>query len=150
MYRIERLDETWLDEILALEQVCFSENDRWKKSDWIELLADERAVYFALLDGQQPIGNIFLYDWINEEDYVKIMTLGVHPDYRRQGLAKRLLLHAKERLQKRGINRFCGETRASNTTMQKTFAACGYRLNRIEEGYYHDPEEAAYKYVLEV
>lgn len=48
------------------------------------------------------------------------------------------------------MRRFCGETRASNKAMQKTFESCGYVLSTIEEGYYDNPTESAYKYILEI
>ena len=42
-----------------------------------------------------------------------------------------------------------GETRASNLPMQRLFEKMGYRLDRIEENYYQNPDESAYKYVLQ-
>ena len=48
-----------------------------------------------------------------------------------------------------GIGRFRGETRASNLPMQRLFEKMGYRLDRVEENYYHNPEESAYKYLLQ-
>ena len=49
-------------------------------------------------------------------------------------------------LQAAGLPRICGETRLSNEAMRRTFAACGYRLTRIEEAYYDHPPESACKY----
>ena len=92
--------------------------------------------------------DLFIYNWQGEQDYIKIMNLGVHPDYRGQGLAHRLLTHAAREMTALGMKRFCGETRASNQAMRKVFEACGYRLERTEAGYYADPEESACKYVL--
>lgn len=48
-----------------------------------------------------------------------------------------------------GHGRFRGETRASNLPMQRLFEKMGYRLDRVEENYYHNPEESAYKYLLQ-
>ena len=49
-----------------------------------------------------------------------------------------------------GMKRFCGETRASNRAMQRTFERCGYRLNRMEENYYENPPESSCKYTLQM
>lgn len=38
----------------------------------------------------------------------------------------------------------------SNKAMKKVFEDCGYKLNKIEEGYFDNPSESAYKYVLQV
>ena len=150
MYTIKKLDIESLDAILALEKLCFPVPDRWKEEDWRELLADQRAIYWALLDGEKLIGDVFLYNWQGEKDYVKIMNLSVHPDYRGRGLAHRLLDYAREELSRRGMGKYCGETRASNAAMQRVFADCGYRLSRIEDVGFENPREDAYKYLLEL
>ena len=136
-------------EIIGFNKLCFPK-DFWKEEDWRELLEDPRAVYYALLDGDELVGNVFIYNWQGEYDYVKIMNLSVHPDRRGDGLAHRLLDHVTNEMTKLGMKRFCGETRSSNRAMQKVFEDCGYVLNRIEEGYFEDPLESAYKYVLEI
>ena len=91
MYTIKRLGIESLDAILALEESCFPAPDRWKLADWKELLEDERAVYYAMTDGEKLIGDVFIYNWKGEYDYVKIMNVSVHPDYRNQGVASQLL-----------------------------------------------------------
>jgi ribosomal protein S18 acetylase RimI-like enzyme len=53
-------------------------------------------------------------------------------------------------MKKDGMYRFCGETRSTNTAMQKTFEKCGYKLDRIEENYFTNPVESAWKYVLQL
>ena len=135
-------------EIIAFNKLCFP-TDQWKEEDWHELLSDPRAVYYALMDGGRLVGDAFIYNWQGEHDYVKLMNLSVHPEYRGRGLARRLLDHVTEEMTKLGMKRFCGETRSTNLAMQMVFEDCGYRLNRIEEGYFTDPPGSAYKYVLE-
>ena len=146
---VQRLGAERVAELIAFNRLCFP-TDFWKEEDWRELLSDQRAIYWALLDGEKLIGDVFLYNWQGEKDYVKIMNLSVHPDYRGRGLAHRLLDYAREELSRRGMGKYCGETRASNAAMQRVFADCGYRLNRIEEDYFENPPESAYKYVLEL
>lgn len=136
-------------EIIEFNKLCFP-SDFWKEDDWHELLSDPRAIYYALLDDEKLIGNVFIYNWQGEYDYVKIMNLSVHPDHRGKGYAHRLLDHVTAEMTKLGMKRFCGETRATNFAMQKVFEECGYRMNRIEEGYFTEPLESAYKYVLEI
>ncbi|MBR6027467.1 MAG: GNAT family N-acetyltransferase [Clostridia bacterium] len=78
------------------------------------------------------------------------MDLSVHPDHRGRGYAHRLLNHVTSEMARLGMKRFCGETRAANAVMRKVFEDCGYRLNRIEEGYFENPPGSACKYVLEI
>lgn len=149
MIEIKQLYTDSICQIATFDKACFP-TDFWKEEDWKELLADQRAVYYALLDGEKIVGNVFIYNWKGERDYIKIMNIAVHADYRRQGLAHKLLNHVAVEMGKLDMRRFCGETRASNKAMQKVFEDCDYSLNTIEENYYDNPNESAYKYVLQL
>lgn len=149
MIRLKRLYSDYLEIIMDFDKLCFP-TDFWKAEDWKDLLADERSIYYALFDEDVLIGNVFIYNWQGEKDYIKIMNISVHPEYRNQGLAQKLLNHVTAEMKKIGMNRFCGETRSSNRGMQTVFEKCGYQLNRIEENYYLNPSESAYKYVLQL
>ena len=148
MEKIFRLGKESLKEIVAFDCLCFP-NDFWRQEDWENLLKDECAIYYALLDGEQIVAGLFLYNWQGKRDYVKIMSLAVHPTYRKQGLGERLLRHAEREMRQLGMTKFCGETRASNNAMQRLFTRCGYRLEWVEENYYQHPDESAYKYILQ-
>lgn len=148
MIEIKQLHAERISQIMAFDKRCFP-TDYWKEADWKDLLEDNRAIYYALLDGEKIIGDVFIYNWKGEKDYIKIMNLAVHADYRKQGFAHTLLNHVSTEMGKLGMRRFCGETRASNTAMQRVFEDCGYALSTIEDGYYDNPSESAYKYVLQ-
>ena len=47
---LQRLNKNDLPEIIAFNRRCFSPADRWSEADWAELLEDERALYYALLE----------------------------------------------------------------------------------------------------
>ena len=146
--QLQKLGAERMQEIIEFDHLCFP-NDFWKEEDWESLLRDEQAIYYALLDDGRIVGDLFLYNWQGEQDYVKLMHISVHPDYRKQGLGERLMTHAQQEMKELGMGRFRGETRASNLPMQRLFEKMGYRLDRVEENYYHNPEESAYKYLLQ-
>lgn len=87
MEEICRLGKESLKEIVAFDCLCFP-TDFWQQEDWENLLKDERAIYYALLDGEQIVAGLFLYNWQGKRDYVKIMSLAVHPKYRQAGLGR--------------------------------------------------------------
>ena len=113
-------------------------------------MGDARAKYYALMENGEIIANVFCYDWAGEKDYLKIMNIAVHPAYRGKGLARKLLNYAAAECAGSGLRRICGETRESNRAMQKVFENCGYELKQVEKGYYQNPNESAYKYVLQM
>lgn len=147
MIEMKRLGLEHKAQVMDFNKLCFP-LDPWEEAAWDELLSDERALYYALLDDEKLVAAIFLYNWQGEKDYLKIMELSVHPQYRKQGLARRLLQVAADDASKFGLCKICGETRQSNLPMQSAFASCGYTLNSVEEDYYDSPKESAYKYVL--
>ena len=145
---IKRLYADNMAAIIAFDKLCFP-SDCGKEKDWKDLLEDSRAFYYAAMDSGKIVGDVFVYNWNGERDYVKVMNLAVHPDYRNRHLAYRLLDYAAGEMAKTGMRRFCGETRASNVAMQRVFCNCSYILNEIAENYYDNPIESAYKYVLQ-
>ena len=145
-----RLTSQSLKEIVAFDRLCFP-NDFWQQEDWENLLEDECAIYYALLDGEQIVAGLFLYNWQGKRDYVKIMKSCSPSKIRKQGLGERLLRHAEREMRQLEMTKFCGETRASsNHAMQRLFTRCGYRLEWVEENYYQHPDESAYKYILQI
>lgn len=147
--RLTTLGVENIEAVTAFDKFCFP-TDCWKTEAWHELLSDPRAIYYAFLEDGQIVADVFIYNWQGEKDYVKIMNLAVHPAYRNQGLAHKLLEHVTTEMGKQEMRRFCGETRSTNYAMQNVFTGCGYKLSTIEEAYYDDPTESAYKYVLQL
>ena len=147
MTELTRLYADSMEQIAAFDKLCFPA-DCWSGEDWNEMLADPRAIYYAHMDGGKIVGSIFIYNWKGERDYIKIMNIAVRADHRRQGLAKGMLDYVAAEMGALGMRRFCGETRASNKAMQRTFESCGYVRTAVEENYYNSPCESAYKYVL--
>ena len=149
MIQLKELNVEQFGAIVEFDKLCFPA-DCWKEEDWKELLEDEQAVYYSMVDDNKIVADVFIYNWGREKEYVKIMNLAVHPEYRKQGLAHKLLSHVTDEMKMLEMKRFCGETRASNSPMQKVFEDCGYKLNVIEENYFENPNESAYKYVLQL
>ena len=105
--QLQKLGTERMQEIIEFDHLCFP-NDFWKEEDWESLLRDERAIYYALLDDGRIVGDLFLYNWQGEQDYVKLMHISVHPDYRKQGLGERLMNHAQQEMKELGMGRFAG------------------------------------------
>lgn len=148
MENIVRLTLKDLDDIYEFEKICFP-NDYTKLDVWIELLEDERTFVFAFKENNIIKANISIYNWKGENNYIKIMSIGTHPDYRNKGYAHMLMQYIIDEMLKDDMHIFKGETRESNIKMQKVFEDFGYKLTKKEEEYYDNPIETAYKYTLE-
>lgn len=146
---IQRLGLDHFDAIVQFNKLCFP-LDPWPEEDWKMLLEDERSVYYALLEENQILGCVFIYNWLGEKDYVKIMDLAIHPDHRNKGYARQMLEYISVQMKALGMTCFRGETRESNKAMQHVFDICGYRHTSTEADYYDNPTESAYKYTLQL
>ena len=74
MIELKQLYADSLCSIVEFDKACFPA-DYWNENDWKELLADPRAIYYALVNDQKIVGNIFIYNWKGEKDYIKIMNI---------------------------------------------------------------------------
>ena len=146
---IHRIGMAHFDAIVQFNKLCFP-LDPWPEEDWKMLLEDDRSLYYALMEQDQIIGCVFIYNWQGERDYVKIMDMAIHPEHRNRGYARQLLNYVTDQMAPLGMACFRGETRQSNKAMQHVFALCGYQKYAEEADYYDHPTETAYQYVLQL
>lgn len=76
-------------------------------------------------------------------DEAHVATIATHPQYRRQGIGERLLLHALESASQEGAQRAFLEVRAGNDAAQAMYRKYGFTMDGIRRGYYKDNHEDA-------
>lgn len=109
-----------IDEIVELEDLCFS-SDAWSREQIIDVLNDRRTIYLSYEENGKIIGEICLYNWCSEKDFLKIFSIATHPEYRNQGIAHELLKESIKIASSNKLKRIKAETRKSNFKMQKSF-----------------------------
>ena len=148
MDQIIKLELKDLEDFLEAEKHCFPD-DELKREVWIELFEDERTIVYAIKENDVVKAHLAIYNWKDEKDYIKIMTIGTLSEHRQKGYAHKLMQHVIDEMQKEDMFKFKGETRESNVKMQKVFEDFGYKISSTDD-FYENPKEAAYKYSLEV
>jgi ribosomal-protein-alanine N-acetyltransferase len=81
--------------------------------------------------------------WWYVADEVHIVNVAVHPDERRRGIARRLLLDVFERARARGMSIATLEVRVHNAAAIRLYDTPGFRQIAIRKGYYADNGEDA-------
>ncbi|HEY3477239.1 MAG TPA: ribosomal protein S18-alanine N-acetyltransferase [Anaerolineales bacterium] len=76
-------------------------------------------------------------------DEVHVATLAIHPDYRRQGIGKRLLAYALIEMMREGAHSSFLEVRESNLPAQAMYRKFGYEVSGRRRRYYRDNDEDA-------
>ncbi len=126
-----------LGSLRRVEQACFPA-DAWPLLDLIAVLTWPDVVRLKTVVDSQMIGFI-AGNPRPSENTSWIATLGVLPDYRRQGIASLMLTRCEEKLPT-GIIRLC--VRTNNTAAIKLYEFAGYNRFDIWRKYYNDGGDA--------
>jgi ribosomal-protein-alanine N-acetyltransferase len=105
-----------------------------------ELRGNRLARYVVARAGDRVVG--FAGIWLMVDD-AHITTFGVHPDWRRQGIGRQLLLSVSELSVAIGARRMTLEVRASNEAAQALYDAFGFEIAGRRPRYYTDDGEDA-------
>jgi ribosomal-protein-alanine N-acetyltransferase len=124
-----------LPALAALHARCFPPAEAWSESALGGLLAMPGA--YALW---QPAAGLVLARVAADE--AEILTLGVAPAARRQGVGAALLTAALALAAKAGAATMFLEVAASNTAAQALYAAAGFSAAGRRAGYYGAGEDA--------
>ena len=134
-----------IEQVIAIDRVSFSLP--WPERSFRFELTDNPAsrCWVAEMDGKL-VGMIVVWLIVDE---VHVATIATHPDFRRQGIAKRLLSHALRQLSNEGAQSSFLEVRASNLAAQEMYRKFGYGESGIRRRYYKDNDEDAILMTLE-
>jgi ribosomal protein S18 acetylase RimI-like enzyme len=126
-----------LGQLRRIEQACFPK-DAWPLLDLMAVLTFPDVIRLkAVVDGQM-VGFI-AGDPRRAEGMAWIATVGVLPEYRRQGIARALLLECEKLLNTARI-RLC--VRTENTGAIQLYEEEGYQRVDIWKKYYNDKGDA--------
>jgi [ribosomal protein S18]-alanine N-acetyltransferase len=82
-------------------------------------------------------------------DEVHVATIATHPDFRRQGIARKLLSHSLRYMSDEGAVSSFLEVRESNAAAREMYRKFGYEDTGRRRGYYKDNNEDAILMTLE-
>lgn len=136
---VEAMNLADVPAVLEIERLSFSAP--WPAYAFEqELTANRLARYVVarLDDRVVGFGGIWLM-----VDEAHITTFGVHPDQRRQGIGRRLLLRLAELAIELGSARMTLEVRVSNRPAQALYRSFGFRVAGRRVAYYSDDGEDA-------
>ena len=134
-----------IDQVIAVDRMSFSLP--WPERSFRFELTDNPAsrCWVAELNGKL-VGMIVAWLIVDE---VHVATIATHPDFRRQGIAKRLLSYTLRELRNEGAQSSFLEVRASNYAAQDMYRKFGYEASGVRPRYYKDNDEDALLMTLE-
>ena len=138
MIQIELLTEEDLDDVLALEQLCFPD-DPWGRISFENELTNSLSVFLVAKDEERVIGygGVWLmYDAGN------ITNIAVHPDYRREGIGSKILTLLTNICEEKGMDNITLEVRESNFSAKALYEKEGFSVCGVRKNYYQGKENA--------
>lgn len=130
-----------LEGIVELEAACFTNPTT---RDMLRYEVESSDVLHGYVMRPAPAGTIVAWCavWIIFDE-LHINTLAVHPDWRRRGLASRLLTHVLDDAVRRGADKATLEVRESNEGARKLYERFGFEVGGVRKAYYRQPIEDA-------
>lgn len=130
--------EGHIGQIAAIERACFS--DPWPEEVLRQELTNPLSLWLAAVEEGVVAGYVGSQSVIDAAD---MMNLAVRPEYRRQGLAQRLIRTLEEMLAARGMLTLTLEVRPSNGAAVALYRKLGFQEVGRRPRYYFKPVEDA-------
>ena len=137
---IESMSLADLPAVTEIERLSFS--SPWPAYAFEhELSANRLARYIVSRIDGRVVG--FAGIWLMVDE-AHITTFSVHPDWRRRGIGRRLLLRLADLAAELGAARMTLEVRVSNVEAQALYAGMGFRVAGRRVAHYSDDGEDAF------
>lgn len=134
-----------LDDILALEKLTFT--TPWSKEQYARLMVAGVCKVFGVMQGEAgPLAAYASVSLNRAASELEIYNIAVLPQFRRQGLARRLAGLVMEAASKLALERAVLEVRAGNIAAVKLYEGLGFTLCGRRPAYYSAPVEDALLY----
>jgi len=125
--------------VVELDQISFSLP--WpERSFRFELSENTASRCWVAETDERVVGMLVAWLFVDE---VHIATIAVHPEHRRQGIARKLLSHVLQSAMWEGAQSSFLEVRASNIPAQDMYRKFGYEEVGRRKRYYKDNDEDA-------
>ncbi|MBE7536117.1 MAG: ribosomal protein S18-alanine N-acetyltransferase [Anaerolineales bacterium] len=136
---IRRMTLDDLAQVIEIDKVSFSLP--WPERSFRFEITDNPAsrAWVAELNGK-VVGAIVAWLLVDE---AHIATIATHPDFRRRGIASKLLSHALRMMMNEGALTSVLEVRESNSAAQEMYRKFGFEESGRRPRYYRDNSEDA-------
>jgi ribosomal-protein-alanine N-acetyltransferase len=135
---IVKMNEAHVAQVAALEKLCFS--DPWSEKSVASELENKLSLWLVALDEHVVTGYIGSQTVLDETD---MMNVAIHPDYRRRGIAEKLVEALVEELKAIGSRCLTLEVRSSNEPAKSLYEKLGFLQVGRRPNYYRNPREDA-------
>ncbi|CCY23428.1 MAG: ribosomal protein S18-alanine N-acetyltransferase [Brachyspira sp.] len=138
--KIERMKQTDIDSIIAIEEKAYGEH-HWSRESFFNELSNELARYYSAFDENGKLVG-YAGSWqILEEAH--ITNIAVAPELRRRHIGEALLFNIIKDCMANGVKYITLEVRVSNTPAINLYEKYGFKSLGTRKGYYQNNNEDA-------
>ena len=134
----KRMDKTHVTQVAQLEKLCFS--CPWSEKSVVSELENPLSLWIVAVDENIVVGYVGSQSVMGEAD---MMNLAVLPEYRRKGIAEKLVSSLIQELSKNNVSSLTLEVRASNAPAITLYEKLDFSKIGCRPGYYRNPREDA-------
>jgi ribosomal-protein-alanine N-acetyltransferase len=127
-------------ELCRLDGMCFSEAVAYSPEEIALRLAEPGA--FATVAEWEKQVVAFVLASVERRGLGHVVTIDVHPEFRREGIGDRLMHSAEEQMKKRGARRVILEVAIHNEAAIAFYEKHGVVRRRLLRRYYYDATDA--------
>ncbi len=135
---ISPMQENDISQIAEIERLCFSQP--WSENGLRDELDNENAHFLSAHLGSRVLGYIGIIEVCG---VAEITNVAVHPEFRRMGIAERMLKEAENGAKQRSCDEITLEVRLSNDAAISLYSKRGYSQVGKRPGFYDKPKEDA-------
>ena len=142
MFIIREMTLQDVDQVHMLEEMAFSMP--WSRQDFVDMTENKDALYLVVEEDTQPgtvIACCGMRNIVGEGD---ISNVVVHPDWRKQGIAKKMLTELLRRGEEEyGVEAYTLEVRKGNVDAVNLYYRLGFTEEGVRKNFYEKPVEDA-------
>ena len=142
MITIRKMKTMDVDQVCLLEEMAFSMP--WHRKSFVEMIENKDALYLVVEEDARPgvvVACCGMRSVVGEGD---ISNVVVHPNYRKRGIAYRMLTELLERgAHEFGTESYTLEVRQSNIDAIRLYEKLGFVREGIRKNFYEKPTEDA-------
>ena len=125
-------------QVAQLEKLCFS--DPWSENSVGSELKNPLSLWLVAVEDNRVAGYVGSQSVMGESD---MMNIAVHPDFRRNGLAQKLVEALCDALKANGNTCLTLEVRSSNAPAIALYEKLNFSQIGLRKNYYRNPKEDA-------
>ena len=142
---IRRMEEKDVPSVVAIERTSFSLP--WSETSFMNEIRKQHAISRVAILDDAVVGYLCAESVMDEGH---ILNLGVHPQYKKRGIATALVENILEELKLKACRFLYLEVRASNFAAKRLYKSFGFTVVGTRKNYYVAPNEDAVIMMLEV